>query len=349
MIHRVLTVTANAFDRAMVSSIGARNRRRRGEIASVPLDEKLKSISEIAEYYRPYERDFFATGETEAEVQEQPIGDWIKHIKRVNLRWQSQAKVLMPRLREAYEGDTYNAQMHARWYGSIGSGRPVAILVHGYLGGDFGWEQRFWPVEMLYSWGFDVAMVALPFHGLRKDPTRDAGPKFPAVDPAWNIEAFRQAIIDLRSLVAFAHRKGHRDVGAFGMSLGGYTSSLLATAEPSLAFCVPMIPLASIPDFVRDHGRFPGDQADVPTLHAALEACMSVVAPTVRPLAIAPERMTILAAKGDGITHPAQAARLAEHFGVEMISFPGGHLLQFGRERALQRVREKLIAQKILA
>jgi len=38
---------------------------------------------------------------------------------------------------------------------------------------------------------------------------------------------------------------GTGPVGAFGMSLGGYTVALLASVEPQLAFAVPMIPIVS--------------------------------------------------------------------------------------------------------
>jgi hypothetical protein len=352
MIDRFLTVTANAFDRAMVASVAARNRRREGrgqaQLKRQTLQDRLELISQISDFYRTHTDAMFDTDALLPAVIKTPIGEWIKHIERTDLRFSSPARVLLDRLRESYESDTHNAQMHARWFGRIGSGRPVAILVHGYLGGDFAWEQRFWPIELLYSWGLDVVLVALPFHGRRKDPKRSAPPKFPAVDPAWNIESFRQAMIDLRTLLALARQWGHAQVGVFGMSLGGYSSSLLATVEPSLAFCVPMIPLASIPDFVRDHGRFPGEPQDIPVMYDALERCMQVVAPTARPLAIDPQRVTIVAASGDGITRIEHAQRLATHFDSEIVRFAGGHLLQFGRDRALGRVREKLIEQGVL-
>lgn len=40
-----------------------------------------------------------------------------------------------------------------------------------------------------------------------------------------------------------------------GMSLGGYSTSLLATVEPRLAFAVPIIPLASVADFALEQGQ----------------------------------------------------------------------------------------------
>src|SRR5690606_2621728 len=124
--------------------------------------------------------------------------------------------------------------------------RPVAILVHGYLGGQFSVEQRVFPVEWLLRIGLDVALFVLPFHGMRGDPERRAAPPFPGSDPRMTNEGFRQAMADFRDLVHWFRERGHPSVGVMGMSLGGYTSALAATLEPELAFAIPIIPLASL-------------------------------------------------------------------------------------------------------
>ena len=123
-----------------------------------------------------------------------------------------------------------------------------------------------------------------------------------------------------------------------GMSLGGYTTALLATIEPSLAFAVPVIPLASIADFARDHGRFVGTPEEQSHQHRALESSMRVVSPLGRTPRVPSERVLIVAAEADRITPIAHAHRLAAHFGARMETFHGGHLLQFGRSRAFREV-----------
>jgi hypothetical protein len=120
------------------------------------------------------------------------------------------------------------------------------------------------------------------------------------------------------------------------MSLGGYTTALLATLEPTLAFAIPLIPLASIADIARAGGRFVGDSAEQEMQHAALERAHRVVSPLARPLAIPRERAMILAAAGDQITPIEHARKLARHFDVPLEELHGGHLLQFWRGDAFR-------------
>jgi pimeloyl-ACP methyl ester carboxylesterase len=126
------------------------------------------------------------------------------------------------------------------------------------------------------------------------------------------------------------------------MSLGGYTSALLATVEPELAFSVPIIPLASIADFARAGGRLVGTEEQQLEQHAALEAAYRVVSPLGRPSRIDAERILVLGAEADRITPLAHARRLAAHFDARMEIFPGGHLLQFGRAEAFRAVARLL-------
>jgi hypothetical protein len=113
------------------------------------------------------------------------------------------------------------------------------------------------------------------------------------------------------------------------MSLGGYTAALLATLEPDLACAVLVLPLASIADFARQHGRL-GSTAEAPAVHAALEAVYRPSSPFARPSRVEPDRVWITAARGDRITGIAHAERLAAHFGVTPKVGAGGHLLQIG-------------------
>ena len=73
---------------------------------------------------------------------------------------------------------------------------------------------------------------------------------------------------DLRDFIGWLREKGHPQVGVMGMSLGGYTTSLLATLENDLAFAVPMIPLASLADFARDQGRLGSNASEQQLMYA---------------------------------------------------------------------------------
>jgi len=214
--------------------------------------------------------------------------------------------------------------------------RPVALLLHGYRCGQWNIEERVWPVSWMFERGFDVALPVLPFHAVRA--RRGDRPVFPSSDPRMTIEGFRQAVHDLRGLIHYLYARGAPAVGVLGMSLGGYTSALLATVERQLAFAVPIIPLASIADFAREGGRLVGTLDQQAAQYAALEAAYRVVSPLGRPSQIDSERMLVLGAVADRITPIEHARRLAAHFNAPLEAFAGGHLLQWGRAEAFRSI-----------
>src|SRR5204863_873737 len=113
----------------------------------------------------------------------------------------------------------------------------------------------------------------LPYHGRRAPhgPRRSGEPFFD-IDLVRTNEAFAQAIYELRALLRWLRAAGTGPVGAFGMSLGGYMTALLASVEPELAFAVPMIPLTSLADMMWSEGD--GD----PRLARAIEHGWSLAA-----------------------------------------------------------------------
>ena len=191
-----------------------------------------------------------------------------------------------------------------------------------------------WPVEWLFDHGLDVALPALPFHGVRAP--RLASPIFPGSDPRLTNEGFRQAVLDLRALARHLLDRGAPDVGVMGMSLGGYTTALLATVERRLSFAVPMIPLASLAHMARSLGRFTGSPDEQRAQHEALDAAHRAVSPLARPSLIDPDRVLVAAAEGDRITPIEHARALALHFDAPLHVFHGGHILQFGRGDAFR-------------
>ena len=77
----------------------------------------------------------------------------------------------------------------------------------------------------------NVALFVLPFHGKRAGA--DA-PVWPSVNVARTNEGFAHAIHDLRVLMRWLGDQSEgKPIAAMGMSLGGYTTSLLATVPAS--------------------------------------------------------------------------------------------------------------------
>jgi dienelactone hydrolase len=284
-------------------------------------------------------------------------GPWVRSPIRsipggqiVDVRWRSGYAVLAPEpeVRERYLRRHENHQAHARLYLHHDRPRPTALLIHGYLGGTYAVEERAWPVRWMFEkLGLDVAIPVLPFHGPRGTPRRL--PLFPSSDPRINVEAFRQAIWDLVSLRRALMERGCPAVGVMGMSLGGYTSALATTADPELAFAVPIIPLASVADAARDGGRLVGTPEEQREQHAALERAHRPVSPLARPGRLGAERLRVVAGEADRITPLPHAERLAAHLGAPLHVFRGGHLVQLGRDEGFREAARMLRDLGLLA
>jgi hypothetical protein len=218
---------------------------------------------------------------------------------------------------------------------------PTVICVHGYRGGAFLLEEQAFQVGALFAMGLDVALFTLPFHG-RRAPAggwRSRAPIFPSQGNIGRTnEGFGQAVWDLRSLAYWLRSDGAPAVGVAGMSLGGYTISLLATVEPSLSFVIPCIPLADITTAVVAHDRMRGIEID-PYLQDVSRRTLAIHSPLLRAPVVSGERVLVLAAEADRITGHAHAADLARHLRGSLRLVRGSHLFHVGRRETLDAIR----------
>jgi pimeloyl-ACP methyl ester carboxylesterase len=328
---------AAAFDRAATMAAYAQSaRRRKGSRAeSLGHDERIRVLGLLAEHYRTHGWSF---------REPRPIAPQERVVRRqarseiVDLRWPSDYQTLIPEIAARYDKGASNRLAAVRMLRHR-EPRPVAILVHGYLGGQYPVEERAWPTQWIHRrLGMDVALFTLPYHGARANPGRFGTPPFPGSDPRITNDGFRQAMADMRDLVAWLSKRGHPSVGVMGMSLGGYSTALCATLEPTLAFAVPVIPLTSLADFARDQGRLGSNAAEKMLEHEALDRVHRMVSPLHRTCAIDRERVLVIGAEADRITPLSHARNLAQHFDARLETWHGGHLLQFGRSDAFRSV-----------
>jgi pimeloyl-ACP methyl ester carboxylesterase len=264
-----------------------------------------------------------------------------KRLRRTDLTWPAAYEPFLPEMREPYLRTMENQFAFVRLF-RRDRPRPVVLLVHGYLMGRLSVDERIWPIARLDRLGFDTALVVLPFHGRRSDPSHIGRPEFPGRDPRVANEGFRQVVGEIGALSAWLEREGHPAVGIAGMSLGGYTAALAATVLPNLAFLVPIIPLASLADFAFEQGNLSESPELRAREHALLERAYWVTSPLARPPRLAPERVLVLGGKADRITPLAHARRLSRHFRAPLAAWHGGHLLQLGRSEGWDRIEEML-------
>lgn len=336
LTRRVLGSAAAAVDLVATAAVTA-HASRTGQTRERPHTETLRLLERLDARFRDDTLDGFFDAPPAISPGERRVralaGDGHVH----DLSWTSSFAPRDAEVASRYLSSRENALAVARRFAGRAR-RPAVILVHGYMAGSFAFEERIWPIARLERAGFDVVLFTLPFHGLRARLGLGAVPEFPGRDPRVNVEGFRQAVFDLQCLVDFLLRDGHPRVGAIGMSLGGYTASLLASIESRLDFLVPVIPLSSLADFAREQGSLSPLPDVQDAQHRLLESIYRRVSPVARPARVPPERCLVIAAKADRVTPAAHARRLATHLRAPLHSFYGGHLLQLGRAEAFERV-----------
>jgi dienelactone hydrolase len=160
------------------------------------------------------------------------------------LSWTSTHEVLCPRYRERHTGEyAANLTAWARWLRPAGEPRrDCLVYVHGWL------EPGSWAEEatLFRRWvrdlDVDIVHVALPFHGPRKPKEAlFSGEFFWTADLVRSMEGVRQAVCDVRGMVAWLKKQGYARIGITGISLGGAITMLLACLEPLPDFIVPII------------------------------------------------------------------------------------------------------------
>jgi pimeloyl-ACP methyl ester carboxylesterase len=324
--------------------VQARNnvRRSAGAAEAIGFEQRARLLQGFADSYpESLGDDFFAPPRRISPVARE-LPNELGFARTLDLSWASDYQPFVPAVAERYARTSENHAAGVRLFASSSERRPVAVLIHGYMAGSYQVEQRLWPMQRLLRSGYDVALFTLPFHGVRANAARRGAPEFPGSDPRFSNEGFRQVILDLRCFVRWLREQGHPEIGVMGMSLGGYTAALLATVEAGLSFCVPVIPLASLADFAREQGELSSAPEVAAREHALLERIYRVVSPLERKSLIAPARTLVVAAKADRITPVAHARKLSAHFGSQLVSWHGGHLLQLGRNAAFRRVETLL-------
>lgn len=339
MIRRMLNTLAGQADVAIGAAIFHRSAasRARSQSESLDHDGRMRALDEISalydrpEHYAPDAPFFAAPGPITPRstlVRTRPggtVADWT---------WPSAFTLHCADVADRYLASPRSGTAAARLFLHADRPRPAAILLHGYRAGDYAIEERAWPVGWLFESGLDVALLALPFHGPRAP--RAGAPMWPGSDPRITNEGFRQAVLDVRTLLHHLRGRGAPAVGVMGMSLGGYTASLVATVEEDLGFAVPIIPMASISDVAGRLGRFVGTPREQDLQQAGLERAHRVISPLARASRIGADRILVAAAEADRITPPDHARRLAAHFGAPLEMFPGGHIVQLGRRQAFR-------------
>jgi len=346
LLSKLGTSLGSALDDAL---LGAARFRFARATPRAPSGERARLLDEATAFYGAFAGDDFFVKPPRADISEARIAT-LPDGEIVDVSFPSRFEPRWERTRADYLGHRENLTARFRMLRHA-TPRPSIICLHGYAGGRYFFGEVSFAARWLHRIGLDVALFTLPFHALRAAPGRAAAPPWPSPHVARTNEGFAHAMFDLRATIDWLRRRGSPSVSACGMSLGGFTTSLLATLEP-LDFAAPMIPVASFADLFWAHGAGRPERAAAEAEGITVEklrAALAVTTPVLRAPRVPPERVLVIDAAGDKIAPRSHAARLADHFGAERLTFEGGHVLQLGRGRAFRAIARRLAALGIIS
>lgn len=243
-----------------------------------------------------------------------------------------------PRLHSSYLRHRANRVAHARSLRHRDGPRPTIVAIHGFTADWYLINEWFFALPWFYRMGCDIVLFTLPFHGSRQTRFSPfSGHGFLAGGPCRLNEAVAQAVFDFRILLSWLlEERGAEQVGVTGLSLGGFTSAMLASVEDRLAFAIPNVPVVSFADLVLEWQPIGWLlRTALSTMRKDLAEARRLTAVscplTYRP-AIPRERLMIVGGVGDRLAPPKHSLLLWEHWDRCRIHwFPGSHLIHLDR------------------
>jgi hypothetical protein len=176
--------------------------------------------------------------------------------------------------------------------------------------------------------GLNVLVPVLPLHGPSRIGRR-SGQGFLGGQVMDTVHAEAQAIWDIRRMIGWLREEGASAIGVTGLSLGGYTTALLAGVEPGLACVIAGIPATDLAQIFWRHG--PPLQLEYLSGLGIDQARVSELMTVVSPLAVEPrvplEGRFIFGGNADRLVTPDHIRDLERHWGSpRTLWYAGGHL-----------------------
>jgi pimeloyl-ACP methyl ester carboxylesterase len=163
-----------------------------------------------------------------------------------NIRFNSSFEAVNPALRDQCRGYERNNVVRAQHWLHDDGPHPTLCVIHGFMGSPYLFNGLFFSLPWFYRSGYDVLLYTLPFHGKRAEKYSPfSGYGYFAHGFAGFAEAMAQAVHDFRSLIDYLEFTGVDRIALTGMSLGGYTSALIASVDDRIQAVIPNVPVVT--------------------------------------------------------------------------------------------------------
>ncbi|MCG8314803.1 MAG: abhydrolase domain-containing 18 [Pseudomonadales bacterium] len=281
------------------------------------------------------------------EVKSKPAGFFDFHPKNGRcemLYFDSPFMPVNPRLRERYRKNKSNLRAVAQYWRHNSGPKPTICVIHGFMADPYWVNRAFLALPWFYDQGYDILLYTLPHHGARRHPFAPFSGHGYFAGGISNInETVAHSVYDFRIFLDYLLSQGAEKVGVTGISLGGYTSALLAAVEERLYFSIPNVPVVSLFDLMLQW--FPASAVLKTGLRLAnmstrdARHMMAVHCPLTYDPLIPKERLMIIGGAGDRLAPPKHSRILWDHWDRCRIHwFPGNHVIHFDRGKYLREI-----------
>lgn len=270
--------------------------------------------------------------------------EWITGGTVDDIAFPSSFTAINPSLRDQWNTLSANNIVRAQHWRHHDGPRPTLCVIHGFMGSSYLTNGRFFSLPWYYRSGYDVLMYTLPFHGERRGRFSPfSGFGYFSRGLGGFAEAMAQAVHDFRSILNYLRHTGVDRIALTGISLGGYTSALVASVDGRLAAVIPNCPVVTpatmfetwfpVNKLVGLGLRLTGIGGDELAAGLAFHCPLNY-----RPL-VPRDRRMLITGLGDRMAPPGQAVMLWEHWDrCALHWFPGSHVLHVNQLDYLRRM-----------
>ncbi|MDT5093039.1 MAG: hypothetical protein QOH60_2402 [Mycobacterium sp.] len=273
-----------------------------------------------------------------------PIAEWIAHGRVSNIHFDSSFEPVNPVMRSRWGRLQNNNVVRAQHWQHDDGPHPTLCLIHGFMGSPYLLNGLWMSLPWFYRSGYDVLLYTLPFHGRRAERySLFSGYGYFSNGLTGFAEAMAQAVYDFRSIVDYLKVTGVGKIALTGISLGGYTSALIAAVEDRIDAVIPNVPVVSIEaeldEWFPANKLFSLGRRIGGLSRDELLAGLAYTSPLNYPPLVPRDRRLIITGLGDRLAPPEQAEMLWHHWDhCALHWFPGNHILHVSQPEYLRRM-----------
>jgi hypothetical protein len=250
-----------------------------------------------------------------------------------DLVFRSQHEPLEPKFRRRYRahyGETHDVYAR-RIRPASARRRPRLVYLHGYLQPETFVEELTLLTSVALQLNTEVIQIQFPYHG-RRTPrgARFSGEFYWTADLVRSIEALRQTLLDVRTLLSWLLEEDSRPVGVSGLSLGGAVALSLTCLEDRFAFSVPLIAHMNLAALLADApvlGRMRRDLQSFGWGHDEFPKFVADIGWNELAPVLPAERIFLIAASADRFFDPGVVRTMWRRWGKPAIRwYPTSHM-----------------------